>query len=483
MELVNRHRSHENSGLFGLRRIGKTSVIFGIMRTLEQVGSKGVFIDCGNPTLHKNTWNHALYYILNEIRTSHGMNRIGLEMEEFTEQRAPSLFEKELRKISGRFNGQSFLLIFDEIEHISFGISPSTHWAHGKDFVFLWQTLRSIFQKYDDLFTFLIVGTNPTCVETPTILGVDNPIFSQVPLQYLPNFDVHQTRSMVRQLSRIMAINFDETIFAKLTDDFGGHPYLVRQVCSTICRMCSDERPARVTKNLYKQAKQKFLREHSSYIELTLSVLNKFYNEEYEMLNLLANGDVKTFNEFASMSNEFTNHLIGYGILDYYDGNYDFKIEVIKSYLADKNKYKRLNLSEEEKWAEISARRNSLEPKLRMIVRNQLRASYGKSEAAEFILAIFGNPRKSRYSGFEYNDLFDASKVEIYLEDLRKIINKHWEVFKHIFGKDKETYNQRMKILNSSRADAHAKPIDEEMFQLFRLCTTKLEDQIADFLN
>ena len=51
-EIVNRHKSNENSGLFGLRKTGKTSLIFGVQRTLSKVDEKSVFIDCQNPSFH-----------------------------------------------------------------------------------------------------------------------------------------------------------------------------------------------------------------------------------------------------------------------------------------------------------------------------------------------------------------------------------------------------------------------------------------------
>ncbi|MDP2919184.1 MAG: hypothetical protein Q8O43_03060 [Dehalococcoidia bacterium] len=62
--IVNRQKSNENSGLFGLRKTGKTSVIFGVQRALAQTNCKSVFIDCQSPALHRRRWNHALHYII-----------------------------------------------------------------------------------------------------------------------------------------------------------------------------------------------------------------------------------------------------------------------------------------------------------------------------------------------------------------------------------------------------------------------------------
>ena len=198
--IVNRHRSNQVSGLFGLRKTGKTSVIFGIQRALERVDGKSTFVDCQNPAFHRSRWNKALYYVLNEIRTQNKVEiRLG-NQESYNEENAPLLFEKYISRMSRDLGEKNILLIFDEVENITPNVSPSDHWREGRDFVFFWQTLRSLFQKLQGVFSYLIVGTNPLCVEMARVAGSDNPIYGQIPLEYIPRFDVPQTREMVRRL-------------------------------------------------------------------------------------------------------------------------------------------------------------------------------------------------------------------------------------------------------------------------------------------
>lgn len=232
--ITNRHRSNENSGLFGLRKTGKTSVIFGITRALSLTEDRFVVIDCQNTAFHRRRWNKALYYIISETKHQNNINTSTHSEQEYTEEDAAILFEKDIINIYKIFEEKSIMIVFDEIENITFNVSPSEHWANGLDFVFFWQTLRSLFQKQNRVFSYLIVGTNPMCVEAPIIQGKDNPIFNQIPFQYMPRFDVPQTREMVRKLGRIMGLKFEEIIYGRLTEDFGGHPYLIRHVCSII---------------------------------------------------------------------------------------------------------------------------------------------------------------------------------------------------------------------------------------------------------
>jgi hypothetical protein len=479
-KIVNRHRSSENSGLFGLRKTGKTSIIFGVRRVINAHNGISVFIDCQSPSFHRKRWFSALRYVAEEIKEQNKVSASISDESKYSEENAASAFERDLLKISGRLKQKKFLIIFDEIEQITPGISASEHWKIDLDFVFFWQTLRSLFQKHDQLFTYLIAGTNPKCVEIDRVNGIDNPIFSQIPCEYIPSFDVPQTREMVRKLGRIMGLKFDEIIYSKLTEDFGGHPFLIRNVCSVINRVISEERPIRVDKSSYELGVKIFNEEYSSYIEMILTVLREYYNDEYEMLKFLAVGDLETFNDFAKLSKEYTNHLLGYNILDRNRNSFTFKIESVRIFLAEANKYKKINLSEQEMLSEISERRNNIEPKLRDFIRKGLRQQHGENEAKKKVLDIFGDPRKSKYSAYSYKDIFNPRKVDIYFEDLRKIIEKEWDVFQNVFGRDKEAFSVAMKAINKYRADAHAKAVTKEEMEYFRVCATRLENYISD---
>jgi hypothetical protein len=481
--IVNRHKSNENSGLFGLRKTGKTSVIFSVQRTLLKSDEISVFIDCQNPSFHKRRWNKALYYIIWQITKQINLSLKLIDEEMYTDENASIVFEDEICKIHNYIKQKNILIIFDEIENITFNISPSEHWANGLDFIYFWQTLRSIFQKLNNVFSYLIVGTNPLCVELPSIQGKDNPIFNQIPFEYIPGFDVPQTRDMVRKLGRFMGLQFDEIIYGRLTEDFGGHPFLIRHVCSIINRYCSSERPAQVNKIIYEKAKDTFQTEHFNYIDMILNVLEKFYNDEYEMLKYLANGDYEQFYECDKKSPNYTNHLIGYGIVEKHRDGHSLKIEAVKNYLLNKYKYTKLSLSQDEMLKEISERRNALEPKLRHIIRTQLMAQYGSIKAKEMVLNLMGGKRKETYSVSSYNDIFNPNKSIIFFDDLRKIVNRYWDDFKNIFNIDKPEFDSMMVAINKYRIDAHAKEITKQEMEYFRVCISNLEKKIKDFSN
>ncbi|ABC33185.1 conserved hypothetical protein [Hahella chejuensis KCTC 2396] len=480
-ELVNRFKSGENSGLFGLRKTGKTSLVNGIERNLQREGIQSIIIDCQDTSFNQRRWNEALHYMCVRVKSILNLSTSLPRESEFNEKNASIFFEefliscRDIKKIP-------LFFIFDEIENISRDTASSEHWRNGIDFALFWQTLRSIFQRNDRLLSYLIVGTNPTCVELPKIDSIDNPIFNHFQPTYIPGFEVRDTREMVRKLGRRMGLKFNEAVFSRLTEDFGGHPFLMRHVCSLISKNVSDkERPVDIDRLAYKKGKDDFMTNCSNYIEMIIVVLKEFYPDEYDMLSMLANEDFESFNGFAEMHHSYTSHLIGYGIIRKNRLGYDFNIDAVKDYIVGKDKYQKLRLTVQEKWSEISERRNRAEVKLRNIVRMVLMVSFGENKAKEKVLEIFGNPRKDRLKGSKYREIFDPNKSEIYFSDISKIISKNWDVFNHVFSRTKKDVFSTLEFINSSRVDAHAKEITDDEFSYFRVCMKNVEDDIEGF--
>lgn len=477
--IVNRFQTNENSGLFGLRKSGKTSVIFGIERALHAQGSASVVIDCHDPAFHQRRWYEALWYVVFQLSKKYNLDIKLKHQDKYTAKDASMLFEEDICKISRMLNG-NILLIFDEIENITFGISASEHWANELDFVFFWQSLRSLYQRLENVFSYLIVGTNPMCIEESKIHGKANPIFMSVPFEYIEPFDVPQTRDMVRKLSRIMGLQFDEPLYSRLTEDYGGHPFLIRHVCSVIHKRHNEARPVRVSRASYDEARRIFDKEYAGYIEMILEVLQDYYPDEYDMLQFLAIKDMEIFDQFARTSPSYTNHLRGYGIIEQDSHTHNFRIEAIRKYLETNHKYKKVTLTIEEKWSEISDRRNRMEIRLRELIRVQLYARYGP-EAGQKALAVYDDRRKNKYAAKPYKSLFNPNECDIYLEDLRKVINKEWDVFRHILGPDQERISSGLKAINELRSDAHAKEVTTDEMAYFRVCIGYIEGKLEEY--
>lgn len=477
VSIVEKHRANQNFGLFGLRKTGKTSIIYDVLRKLPYKDSLGVLIDCQNPSFNFRRWNDALYYVLLRIFEEASVE-LTYKQEDFTEENAAYLFEKVIKKLSSTIS-KSILLLFDEIENITFNKSGVDHWCNGLDFVYFWQSIRSAFHNTTNVFSFCIFGTNPQCIEDATILGKDNPIFNAFQPSYIPGFTQERTREMVRRLGRLMGIKFDEGIYTKLTEDYGGHPFLIRQICSAMAKKFSD-RPVTIDRIKYFSVREEFNRE-SNYFNMLLDVLKQFYADEYEMLNLLAAGDLKTFKFYATEDYAMVRHLIGYGIVRELDGNYDFQIDALKEYLL-RQKRPTAFKTQEEKWAYICTQRNTVEIELRKMTKNILRIAYhSEDEAKAYVVRKIHGNNINKYMNYSYSDLFDARKSEIYFRNIKDLIKSNWEFFKDYWDRQ-ERFIYAMDILNKEgRFDAHATIADEDEIKMINGALDIIEKGIKKF--
>lgn len=480
-DIIGRHRSGEHSALFGLRKSGKTSIVFAIERSMSVHGGNTLIVDCESPSVHRLRWNELLRHLVELYKEKHRSDFQISHPQRYSEKKAASTFEKDMLSI---FNDdkQATLLIFDEIERISPRAGSSEHWRTDDDFVLFWQTLRYFFQRNSSVLTYMLVGTNPYCVETPMFGVHDNPLFSSIPFQYVPSFDVLKTREMVRKLGRYMGLKIDEIVYSKLTEDFGGHPFLIRQMCSLLNSLCSDDRPAIIDKPLYERAKSHFLLNSKHYVEMIIQVMREWYPDEYDMLMFLANNDTALFNELARDGNYYTNHLVGYGLITASSNGYAFNIECVKEYLVDRHKYERRQVTSEQRAAEIAERRGILEQNLRKVIRNQLKASCGKKVATQKVLSALPENRRNALLEKEIDTLLDPEASPLYFLDLINIINREWELFQYVFELEKGKLLIILDEINALRKDAHSNAISADDFTQLRLHFKKLESILSSWV-
>ena len=260
-----------------------------------------------------------------------------------------------------------------------------------------------------------------------------------------------------------MGLKFDEEVYTHLMEDYGGHPFLIRRVCSKIAQL-NTNRPVTIDRMKYQVAKEKFNLENV-YFEMILDVLKQFYPNEFEMLNMLAMKDEESFYFFVSEDPSLVAHLVGYGLIKECDNlRFDFRIDAIKEYLIRRNGSHPQLKTKAEKWSHLCVQRNEIETDLRKMVKSVLRIAYqSESSAKDYVIRkVFANKRD--YERKTYQELFDSRSSEIYLKTLTDLINANWAYFSDYFGKH-DIFIANMGVLNKEgRFDAHATvPDDDEI--------------------
>ncbi len=463
--LLGKYQTGENSAVFGLRRIGKTSVLWAVVRELKNSATPVAFIDCSDTQFHKSRWNQTLFRIKESIFESNGLQGKGNPNSRYSEPDASIAFASDLQLIKSHF-GKPCLIIFDEVESLCFDLASTNHWRSGPDYLSFWQTIRSIYQQNPNLFSFCICGVNPRALEQPhTPDGHDNPLYRYVESRYLGFFRVDDVKSMLQSIGGYMGMSFDEEVFTYLTDDFGGHPFLIRQAVSHLYRsFARDDLPRKiqVRKHTYKERYGEVARSLHDYVSLILGILRERYNDEYKLLQYLAAGQSQTFATFAKEDPSWIEHLIGYGLIEETTGSYHFRINVVQATIEAEARHLRSPDNVEERWELLSEARNSLEVRLRLLVKSLLRVSLGQSAKAAVIAAMVKSSQIEKAKDLEYNQVFDA---ELYFSDLRRAVENNWNIFHNVFSGDLARFTESMKAANQARADAHAKLIEKAEFE------------------
>lgn len=491
-ELYGKYRQGEHGGVFGLRRIGKTSVLNLLKQRVQQDNGVVVYYDMS--MLHHQRWNSLLHSLIIRIKDEYTFS--GLEVDavqlpkdfalpeaasRYNEPKAPASFGEDIKNIYHALGERRILLIFDEIEQIGFTTSPTEHWKTGNDALYFWQVIRAVYQMNPELFSFVIAGVNPKCIEISTINGTDNPIFNMLTSLYISLFDIGDVKEMLTSIGGHIGLHFEEEIYAKMIDDYGGHPFLTRKVCSMINSEVlkdGEERPFKVTKYRYSSRSEQFQSELESVIQQILAVLEEHYPDEYSLLKKLALNGSNSFKRELRRGDHSVAHLIGYHLIKKEENDYYFQIKAVESYIRDIYRYDRVLQSIEEKWAQVSVRRNTIEEKLRNQILVQLQSGFGKKAKDRLIeLASKSSKDENQIRRMKAKGTLEESICELYFLQLGVIIGKDWDKYEKIFS-DKRKFDMYLGIINDFRIDAHAKNIDEEDQALLNYAFKFFEDAL-----
>lgn len=340
LDLLDRLKRGENTGLYGLRKTGKTSALFKLSRLIQtELAGSVVYIDAQSPEIYQLRWWELVSHVKDEAARVAGVTLNHPLDRDFTEKTALTRARQAFAEILNRVRRTSprLIVVIDEVEHLHPDLSPGKHWRD--DFHHFWKLLRAI-QTQERRLTFVIAGVNARVSESSTISDQDNPLFSLVGTRYLPPFLPNDTREMVQTLGKRMGIIFDVDSCNYLASRYGGHPMLVRLACSWEHHRRSSssytERPVQITSSQLIETEDERENDLVYYVRHVLDVLRMWYADEYELLTLLAKDRIGEFREYARELPESIQHLRAYGLID--RDTDSLSIGMVKKYLKEEPK-------------------------------------------------------------------------------------------------------------------------------------------------
>jgi hypothetical protein len=282
---------------------------------------------------------------------------------------------------------------------------------------------------------------------------------------------------MVRRISKYLGLRVEEPLYQKLLDEYGGHPFFIRQACSHLARQVTN-RPGDLTVSSFEREHKAIAIALDRSVRQVLNVLAIWYPEEYELIRILALGDKKTFREFADLSATFTQHVEGYGLVQ--DARTDPKllIGLVRDHLVrvprSAAKQEASASDRDGILAERSRRRNAVELSLRRVLHNGLRFGKGP-KAADAALSALPSDRRAVLAQFSYDQLWD----HLYFNELASILKAHWQHFATFFSEDLDKIMLWLDQVNRCRVDAHARQLSEEDLAFLRVCFRRLEEVLS----
>lgn len=469
-----------NHGVFGLRKMGKTSVLFAVERRLASRPVITTYIDAHLPGTYQRRWWSMLELIAKRCAKSRGAEAI-IGRGRYTQAEAAVSFTDDITALLERSDVEQILLLLDEIEYITPGLAfpLGEHWE--EDYFPFWQTIRGVHQETKGGLCFVIAGVNPSAAEDHAFGGQQNPIF-QLPSQHLLEpFDRNQIVEMVSAIGRYVGMHLDDDAYDFLLNHCAGHPYLTRVACSAVAQSLpnSDVDVHCVSANHFKRNLEEIDGRLTTPIKDILASFIWWFHEEYELLEMWAKGDHDFVREYLQSDPRMATLLKRWGVIR----DDQLAIPRMKSFLVEQGRgfelemipFSKSDVSIErllkdetdlKNLTRLAKLRFELERSLRRVILLVLGSRHGFNDSATAQSIIASLPQR--------NDRPPASNLfigrqpssglqELYMSDLSVIIGKNWELFEAFFGGNRKRFNRDFLTANDARvSEAHTKDLTTE---------------------
>ncbi|RPF47328.1 hypothetical protein EDD70_0098 [Hydrogenoanaerobacterium saccharovorans] len=487
--IVARCQQKNNSGIFGLRRSGKTSVLNAVLRRLERDNIKYIKIESRSELESLDSWNTALYYIAQKVRQATlGIDQAKSEnRDDFKSRLQLNSTEKDYEKRASQFfvedikiyckNCSTLVIAIDEIELITYNTAKFELWKNVETYCGFWGALR------DSGCPIIVSGVNSTINEINTInyngKTGDNPMYGRITncadsiKTYLPAFSDEQTKVMINTLGSYSNIAFTD-VYAIINRAFGGQPYAVRQFCSYVFNKI---KKYRIHGKLYEVSRATVdhlliqfnnSAEGNRLCEIILQHLTIF-NDEYNVLKKIALSP-EIYQKFEYNDISKIDHLEKYGLIEYDRTTFyvTFNIESIRDYIKKYDEKDPLDMSNDERRIYVQNKVVECEIKLKTYIRNYFTLTGQTSAGRKMFQGYLSNQKVKIDINKKANpcpdpktctfgDFFDHKLFILYFSSIKTIINDKWSLLGNSFTSIEISRNKFcscMDDLNAGRNDA-----------------------------
>ena len=486
IDLARKLQAGQIRSCLGIRKIGKTSIINRVLLEIRKSHDcVCVMVDCSRDEVFSSSAEELLLALADSVNIASidGTQYCSLQTIDGREKlnliEARDLLENAVCAIE-----KPVIIVFDEIDYITPGSPTSVKWP--SDFNRFWRALRTIYQectRNNTRLSLLIGGVSTYWFSVPEIDGVENAALAFVPEEFLSPMPTRASAAMLRRLGKVSGLMIAENAARYIAQSTGNIPFWSRKCASFIHRHIDyDIRPVSVEKPEVVPLVERFIVEEGAAIaEVALTHLFRVHPHAEQSAAAL----------FAKKHSELPaphfRTLCRYGIAEE-DGSFSGSMfeTAYRSLIATKiNSSVQSSIPRTKNdlsdWAEelslLGRRRNILEKRLRSIVLNFLRMDALKTgELNSLRDKILKALPAGRASKLNRNDI-EHIMEKLFWKELIVITIKRWDLFGGIFD-DKRLFEANCEIIND-RPDAHAKPMDQADFALYRRALSHIEERLS----
>lgn len=493
LDIARQLRGGQIRSSLGIRKIGKTSIL---NRILHEARSHHdclcVMVDCSKDEIWSQDSGRLLHSIADAIGSA---TRDGARYVEVGRVKGRPIRLSDARgKLNEAIDSSSatVIIFFDEVDYITPG-SPTARDAWSKEFNPFWRNLRAVVQegaRRDRKISLFVCGVSSKWFKVESVNGVENAVLAFIPEEYLSPLASSASAGMIRAISKVAGLSFDEATAEWIGNACGNMPYWTRKACSYIHRHIDiRDRPCAIPRETAERLVTEFVEvEGAAIAEVAINHLFRVHPEVYSAAREVLQGST------PKKTDPMASTLLRYGIFQEVRGEvrlasimieeglklYELKNQGgsgVADILPVSSQPLRYNIDDwADELAQVNASRNKLERKMRALTLNFIKFSYLQDKAKGVPSArIIRGIEKSRVEKLQHLPPDDLIEKLLWTELIR-LIEKEWSLFSPIFI-DLRQLKDNSAVVND-RPDAHAKDVDGADLAYYRRALRWLEDAV-----
>jgi tetratricopeptide (TPR) repeat protein len=257
----------ENFGIFGLRKVGKTSLVYRLRELSRDHLVSYVDLQGIASRRTSEVYLRLIESLARNMRVKYPevpLPPLRLNDTTVAEADVAERFHADVLALRRALEGgvgspPNVLLLLDEIE-LMVPQANSPGFEGHQDF---FRHIRGLFQQ-ERFIVSAVVGATPTVCRVAKWGARDNPVFQFYDEVFLAMLDRVECDQMVQGLGELMGVRFDQSSLDLVFEQTAGHPYVTRQLCSRLVRSFPD-RPLQVTRDMVVASIDDYLAQRGDY--------------------------------------------------------------------------------------------------------------------------------------------------------------------------------------------------------------------------